>query len=266
METNKSYQFVDTNKSYKHSGTLGDLIYSLSILEKLGAGDYNVLLNNIEHCVAQYGYRPDEVDPAHKGRLTQTDFDLLKPLLEYQPYIKKVSAETRHTVNPNSVDLDKFRGVLFRGFEGNYVQAYHMTFGLPFVPDDLLTTWLRAEHQREAPIVVSRTFRYRCPKGDAQWAHLSHVLDVGNNGVFLGSEDEWKDFVKVTGTQIRHKPVKDFLEMASIINAADTFLGNQNFAFSLAMGLGVPAVLETIKIKPLYQNECYFPRPNIRYF
>lgn len=251
--------------SYKHSGTLGDLIYSLAVVKKMGRGAFKVALNNIEHCVSLYGYRPDEVDPAHKGRFTQTDFELLKPLLEKQAYIESVSALPFGQVD-DSVDLDKFRGVLFRGFEGNYVQAYHMTFKLPFVPADLHTPWLDALEQREAPIVVSRTFRYRCPKGDAVWIKLAKQLDLANNGVFLGNEAEWKDFVQVTGANIRYHPVKDFLEMASIINSADTFMGNQNFAFSLAMGLGVPSILETIKIKPLIQNECYFPRTNIKYF
>ena len=43
-------------------------------------------------------------------------------------------------------------------------------------------------------------------------------------------------------------------------------VANQNFVYSLAMGLGVSTVLETIKIKPLQQNECFFPRKNCQYF
>lgn len=250
---------------YKHSGTLGDLIYSLSVVKKMGAGEFKVALNNIEHCVSLYGYRPDEVDPAHKGRFTQKDFELLQPLLETQPYI--TSASTWRLGDPEpDVDLDKFRGVLFRGFEGNYVQAYHKTFKLPFAEADLSVPWLTAGSYPVAPVVVSRTFRYRCPNGDAVWKNIAAQIDLETNGVFLGNEDEWKDFIKVTGANIKHHVVTDFLEMASVINSADTFMGNQNFAFSLAMGLCVPSILETIKIKPLANNECYFPRPNIKYF
>ena len=54
--------------------------------------------------------------------------------------------------------------------------------------------------------------------------------------------------------------------MANIVAGADLVMANQNFVYSLAMGLGKPAVLETIKIKPLQYNECYFPRDNIQYF
>jgi len=44
------------------------------------------------------------------------------------------------------------------------------------------------------------------------------------------------------------------------------FVGNQSIAYALAMGLGKTSVLETIKIKPLANNECFFPRDNITYF
>jgi hypothetical protein len=54
--------------------------------------------------------------------------------------------------------------------------------------------------------------------------------------------------------------------MADIIAGADLFMGNQSAAYSIAMGLGKASVLETIKIKPLANNECYFPRDNCQYF
>ena len=44
--------------------------------------------------------------------------------------------------------------------------------------------------------------------------------------------------------QIRHRPVKDFLEMASVIAGAKLFIGNQSFPFSLAEALKVNRLLE----------------------
>jgi hypothetical protein len=76
------------------------------------------------------------------------------------------------------VDLDRFRGVLFRGFEGNYVQAYHMTFGLPFAPEVLNETWLEADPVKIAPIVINRTFRYRCPDGTGTWQNMLAEADI----------------------------------------------------------------------------------------
>mgnify|MGYP006266564067 CR=1 FL=1 len=251
--------------TYRHSGTLGDLIYSLSVVRKMEPGEFKVALHNIENCVSQYGYRPDEVDPAHKGRFTEQDFKLLRPLLERQPYISAVSTWSQGDPEPD-VDLDRFRGTLFRGFEGNYVQAYHLAFALPFVMEDYDTPWLEADPIKVAPIVVSRTPRYRDPAADANWVEMAHKGNMAETAVFVGTPAEHEDFVNLTGVKVKHLIIKDFAELAGVVAGADLVCANQNFVYSLAMGLGRPAVLETIKIKPLQNNECFFPRTNIQYF
>jgi hypothetical protein len=95
---------------------------------------------------------------------------------------------------------------------------------------------------------------------------MAHSGQLDKNGIFVGSVDEHQDFLAVTGVDIPFYQVRDFLELANIVDGADLVMANQNFVYSLAMGLGKSAVLETIKIKPLVQNECYFPRSNITYF
>lgn len=256
-------------KTFRHSGTLGDLIYSLAIVRKMSADDviFQVALNNIETCVAQYGYRPDEVDPAHKGRFTERDYELLKPLLKRQSYISGVTTWRQGDAAPD-IDLDRFRGTLFRGFEGNYVQAYHLAFGLPFTMQDYDTPWLEADANTVAPIVVNRTFRYRSTEPHASATHkqFAHEGKLEQNGIFVGTPEEHADYVEKTGINIEYYPITDFLELANIIAGADMVISNQSFVYSLAMGLGKSSVLETIKIKPLQINECFFPRSNIHYF
>ena len=247
---------------YKHSGTFGDLIYCLSVVKKLGAGAFAIALNNIEICVAQYGYRPDEVDIMHKGRFTVADFNLIEPLLRRQSYITDVVPWK----GIHDIDLDQFRGVLFRGFEGNYVEAFYKTFNLPFTADVYDETWLEADPLRMASVVINRTFRYRCPSGTASWQNLLEQANITQNGIFVGSDEEHEDFEKSTGFRVQYYPVKDFKELADIIAGADLFMGNQSAAYSIAMALGKSSVLETIKIKPLANNECYFPRDNCQYF
>jgi hypothetical protein len=252
-------------KTYRHSGTLGDLIYSLSIVRKMEPGKFLVALNNIERCVAEYGYRPEEVDPAHKGRFTEQDYAWLEPLLKRQSYIKDTGTWRFGDAEPD-VNLDRFRGTLFRGFEGNYVEAYHKAFSLPFMMLDYDTPWLEANPVSVAPMVVSRTFRYRDPMADATWKDMAEKGMLDRIGIFVGTEAEHADFLKVTGVDVPYHPVKDFLELANIVAGAELVLANQNFVYSLAMGLGKQTVLETIKIKPLQNNECFFPRLNTQYF
>lgn len=247
---------------FRHSGTFGDLIYSLSVVKKMGSGTFAVHLENIEKCVAQYGYRPDEVDPMHMGRFRTIDFDLIQPLLSRQSYIDKVTVWT----GDHDVDLDRFRGVLFRGFEGNYVEAYHRTFGLPFSPEVYNETWLEADAKTIAPVIINRTFRYRCPDGAGTWQGLLEQANIAQNGIFVGTQEEHEDFVKSTGFSVQYHAVQDFKELADVIAGADLFIGNQSAAYSIAIGLGKSSILETIKIKPLANNECYFPRSNCQYF
>ena len=259
-----------TTSTYKHSGTLGDLIYSLSIVKKMAVDNnavFLVALNNIENCVAQYGYRPEEVDPAHKGRLTYQDYEWLKPLLNRQSYIHYSGTWTQGTSEPD-VDLDRFRGTLFRGFEGNYVEAYHRAFSISFSSEDYQTPWLEADPIKTRPIIVSRTFRYRSTEPSASASHkqMAEDSDLANNGIFVGTPQEHADYVQAIGVDIPYHPVQDFLELANIVAGAELVVANQNFVYSLAVALGRPAILETIKIKPLQYNECYFPRDNIQYF
>jgi hypothetical protein len=176
-----------------------------------------------------------------------------------------VGTWTQGTPEPD-VDLDRFRGVLFRGFEGNYVEAYHRTFDLPFVVSDYDTPWLEADANPVAKIVISRTPRYRCPNGNAIWQSLMAQPGALDTSIFVGTDAEYVDFCQTINGVIPHHKVSNFLELANIVAGAELVMANQNFVFSLAMGLGRPALLETIKIKPLQSNECFFPRTNVNYF
>lgn len=252
-------------KTYKHSGTLGDLIYSLYMVKKMGGGLYQVALENIENCVAKYGYRPEDVDPQHKGRFTFRDYEMLRPLLKRQSYINEVGTWTPGTPDPD-VDLDHYRSVLYRTFEGNILQAYHIAFDVPFMMTDYDTPWLEADEIETKPIVVSRSARYRPPNGEEGWRGIVADANLEENAIFVGTPKEHADFVKTFGIAIEYRPVNDFLELASIINGAELFVGNQGFAYSMAIGLGKSTVLEINKLVPMTMNECFFPRTNCQYF
>jgi hypothetical protein len=140
-----------------------------------------------------------------------------------------------------------------------------MTFGLPFTPEVLNETWLEADPVKIASVVINRTFRYRCPMGTGTWQNLLEQANISQNGVFVGTQEEHEDFEKCTGFRVNYYPVRDFKQLADVIAGAELFIGNQSAAYSIAMGLGKNSVLETIKIKPLANNECYFPRPGAIY-
>ena len=251
--------------TFKHSGTLGDLIYSLHLVKKLGGGTYQVAIENIEACVSKYGYRPEHVDPQHKGRFTTKDFEMLAPLLEHQTYITNTC--TWHQGDADAdVDLDHYRSVLYRTFEGNILQAYHIAFNMPFAMQDMDSPWLTANVKTIKPVVIARSTRYRPPNGDQGWRDIIKTGLVEGNSIFVGTPAEHEDFEKTFGITVEYYPVQDFLELASVINGANLVVCNQGFTYSLAVGLGKDAVLEINKLVPMQMNECFFPRKNIQYF
>jgi hypothetical protein len=249
--------------TYKHSGTAGDLIYSLDIVKKMGAGTFAIALGNIENCVSKYGYRPEDVAPEHKGRFTNKDFQLLAPLLKRQSYIIDVKPWDKNEV---TIDLDHFRSYIYRKFEGNIIEAYHGAFNLPFTKENYSDIWLEADPKREASVVVNRTNRYLDPSSEPVWMQMCEDADLENNGIFVGTPDEHSAFVSWTNCKIPYRSVHDFKELADLIAGADLFLGNQSMAYSIATGLGKETMLEIHKIKPLQYSECYFPREGASYF
>lgn len=253
--------------TFLHSGTAGDTIYSLAAVKRLGGGEFQIGIRNLEPTLTKYGYRAEDVDPAHKGRYTEQDYKLIAPLIERQSYITKVSAWNDGDNRPD-VDLDFYRAVLYRSFEGNIVESYFRSFNIPMLPEDLQLPWLEADAISEAAIIVNSTPRYRTPdpETDAQWATMCEGANLAENGLFVGTPAEHEAFVQKFNCPIKYRPVKDFLELAGLIAGADLFLGNQSMSLSIAMGLGKTSVVELHKMKPMQYRECYFPRDNITYF
>ena len=251
--------------TFLHSGTAGDTVYSLAAVKKMGGGEFQIGIENLERILPDYGYRPEEVDPAHRGRYTEKDYAMLAPLIERQSYITQVTPWRVGNANPD-VNLDRYRAVLYRTFEGNIVESYFRTFNLSFTIQDYDAPWLEADPIREAAIVVNSTPRYRDPAAFPTWVQMCQDANLENNGLFVGTQKEHEEFVKNTGCNISYRPVRDFLELAGLINGADLFLGNQSMALSIAMGLGKQSVVELHKIKPMTISECFFPRTNISYF
>jgi len=252
-------------KTFRHSGTLGDLIYSLYMVRKMGGGQFQVGIENLELCLAKYGYDPAGVDAQHRGRFTTQDFEWLAPLLERQSYITGTCTWHPGDAEPE-VDLDSYRAVLYRTFEGNILQAYHKAFNIPFTMSDYDTPWLEADARTVKPVVVTRSARYRPADGEAGWRNIIETGMLTDNAVFVGIPSEYEDFVKTFGVDLEYYQAQDFLDLANVVAGADLVVCNQGFTYSLAIGLGRPTVLETNKLVPLQINECFFPRADCQYF
>ena len=252
--------------TFRHSGCLGDVIYSIPVIQRLGPGELQLIIGGVPAAIRKYNNGP--VPAAYEGKISMREYLMLKPLLLEQPCITSL-LDLNPNDDPVDVDLDKFRGTVGQSFTGNFLETYFKTFDLPYTPEDIITPWLTVpEPKRVAKFVISRTLRYRSNKVATipTWINLLQEHNIAANAVFVGLPEEHKDFEELFNVKVPFYPVNDFLEMAEVIAGCDQFLGNQTFAYGLAQGLGKSTVLETLTWRPLHQNECFFPRSDCLYF
>ncbi len=246
-------------KKFKHSGTLGDLVYSLPIMRALGGGEFYLHLNQVDW-IGQY-YYGSKPTPFHQGRMNQQDFDFMRDFMLAQDYITRFEA-----LDPQATEithnLDRFRPA-FVSHPGNYVDIYAHSFGFPKDQWAGLrqTPWLTVPKKttpQSVSYVINRTQRWLPSTNSYLWNQWREQ-GVPETSVFVGLPEEHRAFEASTGWKIEYLPTKNMLELAQVIAGAEQFIGNQSVALSLAIGLGVPYACEARDDMPLERNECYFP-------
>ena len=254
-------------KRYKHSGSMGDLIYSLPIVKHFGGGEFYLHLNQI-NWIGKHYYN-SQPDPFHRDRLNQDDFEFMYDFMSQLPYINKfdiLSKDIEITHN-----LDRFRPA-FVGHPCNYIDLYCTTFKINDEQTKTTlrnTPWLSVQNPKtinNKTIVINRTERW-LPKSLSQNWQLWREQGKEDQSIFLGLEKEYELFKKSTGWDIPFQPTDTLLSLAEIIAGCTEFIGNQSQCLSLAVGLGKKFYCEARQDLPLERNECYFPyHPNGTYF
>jgi len=254
--------------TFSHSGTYGDLIYSMNIAKKLGGGDFYLRLNNMDE-MARRTFGPQATAGDHAGEMTERQFHGLTDFMLSQDYIK-----SWNIYNGEHIDYaleDSGKEIVKQN--GNYTFAYARSVGID--PNDdydyyMLRPWLTVKNPIKIPgkpIVVNRVNRhlYGCDPEANNWKALFN-RGLSQVAVFVGHEKEhawFEDFFKV---KVQHYKTYDILECARVIAGCEQFVGSQSMCLSLAIGLGKTFLCECRKDLQPFQNECYFVRPNAHYF
>ena len=245
-------------KRFKHSGTHGDLIYSLSVMKYLGGGEFYLHLNQIEWIVQHY-YN-SQVDTFHRGRMSQEDFNFMRSFLAAQSFINAVDIMQNDTEITHN--LDRFRP-LFVGHPGNYIDIYCHAFGILDAAERnaiRTTPWLTVPTPRIIKgknHIINRTARWITSEINPVWALLKEK-GTDESSVFIGLPQEYDAFKEATGWNIDYYPTPTMLDMAEVIAGSEQFIGNQSLGLSLAIGLGVPYACEVRRDLSIESNECYF--------
>ena len=235
--------------AFKHSGHLGDIVYSLPLVKAL-TGSHNTSCDFFIASNTPSPY-PPSAHPAGNVMMTKEAFDFIAPLLESQNYIDKAHFVPDSGVPSQALDLDSFRNIGLNPSTGMLPGLYRKAFGVP-VPIE--QQWLSVEAPaaggiaaRVPPILVSRSLRYH--NTSINYSLLAQFENIG----FVGLGNEYQDFVDRYGlTNVEYFPVKNALEFARLLLQAQLFIGNQSFGFSIAEGLKINRALED-----------YEPQPNV---
>lgn len=206
----------------RHSGDIGDIIAALPILRAQGGGKMVLFFDKD----APKGMCARE---SLKGKR----FEMLKPLLEVQPYVHGVEwnddisigreESFRETARP------KYESLLER-------QANHVGQVVDTSP------WLVVPNvQQHNRIICARSPRYHNPFG-FPWREVGETYR--DQLLFIGLPDEHKAFEEVMGRKVERADTPNFLEIARLIAGAPQFMGNQSSPLWVAMGLGVKVICE----------------------
>ena len=231
-------------KTFKHSGDLGDIVYSLPAIKKMGGGS---LLLDTTGGKGESWCEKQCIDG--KTKFNKVSFNFIQPLIEAQEYIRECrewSPEDKVDVNLNGF-REKFSDPNSRSKTKNLLDL-HMDY-LNLDEWDPNEPWLvgteKAELDRK--IIVCRSPRMQ---SNYPWFQSNKFM-FRDSAVFVGLDKEHEFFEWTFGITIPHIKVSNALEMLNYISSCDIFIGNSTFALSLAIGLG--------SIKVIQEVESHFP-------
>lgn len=227
------------NLSFKSSGDLGDILFSLPAINALGGG--SLFLSQ---------------STSTRELMTPQRAKIIIPLLELQPCLKRVEMWRGQSV---CYDLDYFREYWFAQPDrnvGTTIAEWHCrAFGVD--PVEITKKWLHnIDGKKVAKVIINRTARQHGQCFD--WKRV--ITYYKGHIAFVGLAGEHEAFVKEFGFVPFYK-CKDGLELAQVIEGAKLFVGAQSFPEAIAEGLKKPKILEV----PTLPCTSVFPRPDAQY-
>ena len=242
-------------KTFKHSGDLGDILYSLPTIKLLGGG---ILYLDITGGADEPSCRAQCMNG--KTKFNITSFNFIKPLIKSQSYITDVQIYNGEHIDYN---LNKFRYKFAdpnsRSKTKNLLDLHLDAFDLPeWDPNE---AWIIINN----PIILDRkTVVSRSPRmqGNYPWFEVNK-FNFRDKAVFVGLPKEHDIFEYTFDIKIPHHEVKDALELARVIAGCKAFAANSTFTLSVAIGLGTVPIIQ--EVEPHFPTTVFKGKKNMNY-
>jgi hypothetical protein len=228
----------------RHSGAIGDIIYSLPYLNYLYdkhklkfsfyVGEHTLVKKSDDEYL---WYKTDY----YKDYLFEySNYNIIKRLLLVQPFIIDVFPVENDLYY--DIDLDDIRKIDWtrQHIIEIYMNIYNYTYDWHNFP--FLFNIEKLEEYYDM-IVCNRSFRYRKGDGDILWKNL--LESFSEKKVFIGLEHEYEDFCERIG-YIDYIKTNDMYEVATIINSCKFGVYNSTASVTIAQALNKKHYLETL--------------------
>ena len=237
---------------YVHSGSIGDIFYSLPFCVEFARACGQEHFDFIIKSNTPFEFNP-QGHPSGSVLINNHLAQFTLPLLQAQSYIQNV-----HIIEHEHFDmaqwqqshdkvliLDEFRRLPLN-FRANYIPNYYYALSNVILPKNFHQPIIQApkDNRAEGKIVLFRSHRYRNELCDYQG-----LSNFASKMLFIGLSNEHQDFEERFFT-CPFLPVKDALEAASLMQAAAINIGNQTGLFSIAEMMKVPRLLEQSQLVP----------------
>ena len=256
---------------FKHSANLGDLVACMASVKKI-CDDRNAKAIMYQRVGMEAFYyegakHPTVDDNGSNVCMNRTGLKMIKPLLKSQYYIEDVLEWNGEDVD---FDLDNIRNTFVNMPYGNIQRWYGYVYPQMFC--DLSYPWIEVYNNEDTitdvsnKVIINFTSRYRNNK--ITYYFLRYHLE---NLLFVGTDDEYKDFCEKYNLNIDRLVVKDFRDLMLYLNNCKFFLGNASFCFNLAEAMKIPRILEACNFSPSctpHGSDGYefYHQPSLEYF
>ena len=224
---------------FSHSGKIGDVVLSLPFCRTVAAAAgrdrfrFHLKTGTVAEKLRPGGFRERMV------MLDAASAELVRPLLERQPFVESVSVSGE--LPEGALDLDLFRVQDCLPLWGGSLPLHYLPLA-PWLVDapDLSRPWLfggRAVDLGGRSIALFATERFRRPGFS-----FSFLEPFRDEILFLGSDAEHSAFERAF-FPVGHRRTADFAEALDVLSSVRLAIDNQTGLFAVAEALKIPRLL-----------------------